>query len=110
LRILWIGTHLKLTSSHLHTPTSRRLQVHVQLQPVGEVYEVTFEVAEDADGPARRDASTQLSLHWGLHRESLDEWMCLPDLPPGSEFNESTSATRWGGASPNVLKAPGFSA
>jgi hypothetical protein len=56
--------------------------VHVQLELMGEVYEVTFEVAEDADGLARRDASTRLSLHWGLHRESLDEWMCLPDLPP----------------------------
>jgi hypothetical protein len=27
-----------------------------------------------------------------LRREWLDEWMCLPDLPKGSEFNDDDKA------------------
>ena len=76
--------------------------MHVVVEPKGEVYRVKVEVAEDVEydevsGVPRPSDGAKLALHWGLHREWLDEWMCLPDLPKGSSFNDddkSKPATR----------------
>ena len=61
------------------------------VEPVGEEYRVSIEVSEDVeydiDGEPVLTPNT-LFLHWGMHREWLDEWMCLPDLPRGSEFSD----------------------
>jgi len=63
----------------------------VSVESLGEEYRVTFEVSEniahDSDGNPIF-TSNDLHLHWGMHREWLDEWMCLPDLPRGSEYND----------------------
>ena len=75
--------------------------MHVECIPIGEEYLVKFEVAEDVVYDLRGEPVTdhcgELFLHWGLHREWLDEWMALPDLPPGSVYNDddtSRPATR----------------
>ena len=72
-----------------------------RVHPIGEEYLVKFEVAEDVVYDLRGEPVTdhcgELFLHWGLHREWLDEWMALPDLPPGSVYNDddtSRPATR----------------
>ena len=63
----------------------------ILVEPVGEEYRVSIEVSEDVeydiDGEPVLTPNT-LFLHWGMHREWLDEWMCLPDLPRGSEFSD----------------------
>ena len=79
------------TAKHtFHTEHGR--QVHVEVIPVGETYLAIFEVAEDVEhdlnGNPVTDNCGELSLHWGMHREWLDEWMTLPELPAGSVYLE----------------------
>ena len=81
------------TAKHtFHTEHGRR--VYVEVIPVGESYLAKFEVAEDVTYDLRGEPVTsncgELSLHWGMHREWLDEWMTLPELPSGSVYSEKS--------------------
>ncbi len=90
----------------------------ILVEPLGEEYRVSIEVSEDVeydiDGEPVLTPNT-LFLHWGLHREWLDEWMCLPDLPRGSEFSDDDPrrpATRtpliWDGEGNSIALRNGF--
>ena len=63
----------------------------ILVEPLAEEYRVSIEVSEnveyDIEGKPMMSYNT-MHLHWGMHREWLDEWMCLPDLPRGSEFSD----------------------
>ena len=83
------------TAKHtFHTEAGR--QVHVEVIPVGETYLAIFEVAEDVEhdlhGEPITDGCGELWLHWGMHREWLDEWMSLPEIPAGSQYVEGAEA------------------
>ena len=85
------------TAKHtFHTEAGR--QVHVEVIPVGETYLAIFEVAEDVEhdlhGEPISDSCGELWLHWGMHREWLDEWMSLPEIPAGSRYVEGAEARR----------------
>ncbi len=85
------------TAKHtFHTESGR--QVHVEVIPVGETYLAIFEVAEDVEhdlhGEPISNTCGELWLHWGMHREWLDEWMSLPEIPPGSRYVEGAEARR----------------
>ena len=85
------------TAKHtFHTESGR--QVHVEVIPVGETYLAIFEVAEDIEhdlhGEPISDSCGELWLHWGMHREWLDEGMSLPEIPPGSRYVEGAEARR----------------
>ena len=54
--------------------------------------EVAEHVNYDITGKPSKTSLTHLSIHWGLHREWLDEWLCLPDLPRGHEFDDVDSS------------------
>ena len=63
----------------------------IMVESLGEEYRVTFEVSEDVEYDINGNPTltcNDLHLHWGMHREWLDEWMCLPDLPRGSKYND----------------------
>ena len=78
--------------------------MHVEVIPVGETYLAIFEVAEDVEhdlhGEPISNTCGELWLHWGMHREWLDEWMSLPEIPAGSQFfvegDEARRAPRFG--------------
>ena len=85
------------TAKHtFHTEGGR--QVHVEVIPVGETYLAIFEVAEDVEhdlhGEPISNTCGELWLHWGMHREWLDEWMSLPEIPAGSQYVEGDEARR----------------
>jgi pullulanase/glycogen debranching enzyme len=85
------------TAKHtFHTEAGR--QVHVEVIPVGETYLAIFEVAEDVEhdlhGEPISNTCGELWLHWGMHREWLDEWMSLPEIPAGSQYVEGDEARR----------------
>ena len=85
------------TAKHtFHTEGGR--QVHVEVIPVGETYLAIFEVAEDVEhdlhGEPISNTCGELWLHWGMHREWLDEWMSLPEIPAGSQYVEGGEARR----------------
>ena len=85
------------TAKHtFHTEGGR--QVHVEVIPVGETYLAIFEVAEDVEhdlhGEPISNTCGELWLHWGMHREWLDEWMSLPEIPAGSQYVEGDEAQR----------------
>ena len=85
-------------SHTVHTKRDRVIDIDVDRDIREQCFVLTL-VVRRARGAARRRATgdaddRELFLHFGLTRESVKEWMCLEELPPGVTYDDETKAMR----------------